>query len=262
TVAYLGTNSATVTGSWIELEFWNGVDASKVILDTDNKLEHCVSVVAIQYWDSHLLDWKVSSYFRNINNPSSRFVSYATAQYILADDDDTGVNNLAYSLRSIEFAPVFDVDSSTGYIKRNVSTIDYETQNHYELQVDVRDSGNLLSVTTVTVWIVDVNEAPMLADNSVLQVSETVIAGKIVGSINAYDPENEDFVLTIVDGNHLSAFSINNMNELVLSHGILDYETYPTYSLKLLIKELRDVNPLSAYGYVTVNVLNDNEAPP
>lgn len=76
TVAYIGADSVGGTGIWIELDFKIQVDASKIVLDTDSKLEHCVSVVAIQYWDSNDLSWKVSSYLRNVDKPSSRFASY------------------------------------------------------------------------------------------------------------------------------------------------------------------------------------------
>lgn len=82
----------------------------------------------------------------------------ASQQYAISDDDDTGDADHTYALTSSELASVFEVDPSTGYIRRNTRSLDYETQNQYDLQLSVRDGGGLLAVTTVTVWIVDVNE--------------------------------------------------------------------------------------------------------
>ncbi|ETL93981.1 hypothetical protein L917_07983 [Phytophthora nicotianae] len=260
TIAKIGSDFVGGTGIWIELVFKIPVSATKVVLATDNDLTHCVSVVIIQYWDAVKADWGASSYLRNINKPSSRFASYAPTQYLLADDDDTGTTNLTYTLRSDQFASLFEIDSSTGYIKINTSALDYETQNYYELQINVQDNGNLRAWTTVMIWIVDVNEAPMLIANSILQVSETAGVGTTIERINLYDPDNDDLAVSIVEGNYQDAFSIE-MNSLVVAHEVLDYETYPTYSLKLLIQELRPVNPLSAYGYLAVTVRDVNEAP-
>ncbi|KAG2863946.1 hypothetical protein PC113_g5015 [Phytophthora cactorum] len=254
TVAYIGSDSVGGTGIWIELEFRIPVDASKVVLDTDSDLTHCVSVVSIQCWDSVKADWDVLSYLRNINKPSSHFASYAPTQYMLADDDDTGTSDLTYSLGGAESrVSAFEIDSSTGYIKRNNSVLDYETQNHYELQISVQDNGNFRALTTVVIWLLDVNEAPMLVANSILQVAETASVGTTIGKISLYDPDNDDLAVTIVEGNYQDAFSIE-MNSLVVAHDTLDYETYPTYSLKLFIEELHNVNPLSAYGYLAVTV--------
>ncbi|KAG4061995.1 hypothetical protein PC123_g3126 [Phytophthora cactorum] len=261
TVAYIGSDSVGGTGIWIELEFRIPVDASKVVLDTDSDLTHCVSVVSIQCWDSVKADWDVLSYLRNINKPSSHFASYAPTQYMLADDDDTGTSDLTYSLGGAESrVSAFEIDSSTGYIKRNNSVLDYETQNHYELQISVQDNGNFRALTTVVIWLLDVNEAPMLVANSILQVAETASVGTTIGKISLYDPDNDDLAVTIVEGNYQDAFSIE-MNSLVVAHDTLDYETYPTYSLKLFIEELHNVNPLSAYGYLAVTVRDVNEAP-
>ncbi|RAW35298.1 hypothetical protein PC110_g8397 [Phytophthora cactorum] len=256
TVAYIGSDSVGGTGIWIELEFRIPVDASKVVLDTDSDLTHCVSVVSIQCWDSVKADWDVLSYLRNINKPSSHFASYAPTQYMLADDDDTGTSDLTYSLGGAESrVSAFEIDSSTGYIKRNNSVLDYETQNHYELQISVQDNGNFRALTTVVIWLLDVNEAPMLVANSILQVAETASVGTTIGKISLYDPDNDDLAVTIVEGNYQDAFSIE-MNSLVVAHDTLDYETYPTYSLKLFIEELHNVNPLSACVKICQMVLS------
>ena len=57
-----------------------------------------------------------------------------------ADDDDAGVNSEInyYLVSSHENA--FDIDSTTGEI-RIVEPLDYETKNHYQLEVEARDNG-------------------------------------------------------------------------------------------------------------------------
>jgi hypothetical protein len=184
----------------------------------------------------------------------------APAQFIVADDDDSGAANLTYSLKSAEYASVFEIDASTGYIRCNTTALNFEAQSYYGLQVSSEDSSSLLAVTTVSIWIVDVDEVPSLTTNAILQVAELTVAGKVVGAINVDDPDGDEVSVTIVEGNLMDVFSIET-NELVLARGILDYEIFPTYSLKLLIEELRDTNPLLSYGYLTVVVLDDNEPP-
>jgi len=76
TVAYIGADSSGDTGIWIELEFKSEVDASKVTLDTDSLLEHCVAIAAVQYWNYNEQAWRDSSYLKGLNQPSSRVFSY------------------------------------------------------------------------------------------------------------------------------------------------------------------------------------------
>ncbi|KAG6574724.1 protocadherin fat-like protein [Phytophthora cinnamomi] len=94
TTAFVGLNMTTDVRMWVEFEFKNEVDASKVILDTGCTPNASVFVVEIQYWNQEKLNWKPSPYFTNTKLSCSRYIAYAPEQYVIADDDDTGNRNL------------------------------------------------------------------------------------------------------------------------------------------------------------------------
>uniref|UniRef100_K3X1D4 Uncharacterized protein n=1 Tax=Globisporangium ultimum (strain ATCC 200006 / CBS 805.95 / DAOM BR144) TaxID=431595 RepID=K3X1D4_GLOUD len=178
----------------------------------------------------------------------------------MADDEDSGAQNLTYSLLSDEFSSIFQVHPSTGHIRRYSQELDYETVNKYELKIQIQDSFGLSALSTVIVWIIDENEAPQLSSSSTISVSEDAITGTVVGAVKVNDPEGDVTMLAISGGNELGLFAIHNGSIQVKKAG-LDYETFPVHTLNVTITEARSVNALQTIATLTVKVLDVNEAP-
>ncbi len=125
------------------------------------------------------------------------------------------------------------------------------------------DDGTPLSDTeTVTVTITGTNDPTDIAPNHFL-VNENVdtTSGYSVGTLASTDPDSSDtFTYSIVGGADAAAFSIGGAgsDELILTDGILDFETQPSYSVTVR------VNDSGGNWYdetLTVDVNDLNEAP-
>ena len=73
----------------------------------------------------------------------------------------------------------FNLDATTGAISW-ISAPDFEmpgdadTDNSYEIEVSVTDSGGLSTTQAVAITVTDLNEAPVLTDPGAISVPETV----------------------------------------------------------------------------------------
>lgn len=179
---------------------------------------------------------------------------------MIADDDDSGAANLTYSLQSSELSSAFDIEASTGHIRRNTQELDFESLSKYDLTVQVQDSTGLTSSSAITVWVIDVNEAPTMKANSTLSVFEDAATGAVVGAIQASDPDGDAISVAITGGNSLGMFSVQN-GILLVAKAALDYESISVHVLQITITELRFTQPLATVATLTVKVLNVNEPP-
>lgn len=179
---------------------------------------------------------------------------------MIADDDDSGTANLTFSLQNSDISNAFEIEASTGHICRNTQELDFESLNKYDLTVQVRDSTGLTSSAPITVWIIDVNEAPRLTANSVLSVFEDAAIGEVVGAIQAIDPDGDAISVAITGGNSLGLFTVQS-GTLVIAKASLDYETVPVHVLEITVRELRSTQPLAVVATLTVKVLDVNDPP-
>lgn len=155
----------------------------------------------------------------------------------------------------------FGVDSLTGVIFQTAS-LDYEDTNEYGLVVSARDSGGLISTATVTLKVIDVNEAPAIVGQSV-NVREDAKVGSPVGrsflSITT-DPDinNEREILKFALLNEEKTFAIDPTTGQVSVIAPLDYETKSMYLVQV---KVADIGGLAGRAELIVNILDVNEPP-
>ena len=120
------------------------------------------------------------------------------------------------------------------------------------------------SLTSVTISISDVNEAPIIANQS-FTVPENSVAATVVGNLVATDPENGALTYTILSGNEANRFVMDASGKItVRASNTLDYEDVNLYSL---VVEVSDdglgvpANVLKDAATITIEVENVNEAP-
>lgn len=147
--------------------------------------------------------------------------------------------------------------------------LNHEVKDTYTLVVRVTDDGvspdELFDTATITLKVLDVNEAPVLED-AVLSVPENSAAGVAVGApLQAVD-EDEDpadaLAYTIISGNDLGLFSIGSSTGAVVvsatGQGRLNHEEQAQYSL---VVKVVDEHGLSDTADIVVKVADVNEAP-
>ncbi len=100
--------------------------------------------------------------------------------------------------------------------------------------------GNLSATTTSTLTIVAENDPPTslsLTQNTVIETTDSRI-GHAVGTLSATDPDRDDSTTySIVGGANEAVFSIDAANSLVLTDGLLDFETQPTYLVTVRVTD-------------------------
>ncbi len=157
---------------------------------------------------------------------------------------------------------VFAIDGNNGYSEaQDVLTVDnIATVN---LNITIADQGAILESEIVTIVIQDVNEfAPDVTD-AVFDVDENSPTGTVIGTLSATDADatNGGFTYSIIAGNDLQIFAIDNDGMLTIDDNIgLDFETTTQVALTV---EVSDNGPGAAKtetAIVTINVnpVNDN----
>jgi VCBS repeat-containing protein len=184
---------------------------------------------------------------------------------VAASDPDAG-DHLTYSITAGNTGGAFAINSTTGAITvANPAALDYETHPTFTLTVEVTDSGTpaRTASATVTIHLADRNEAPTAIDLSPGRVNENTDtrSGTSVGTLSTTDPDAGDTgTYRIIGGADQAHFRVGGAagDELILTDGILDYETQSSYQVTVRVT---DSGGLSQERTFTVTVNDLNEAP-
>lgn len=132
---------------------------------------------------------------------------------VTATDPDAG-DSKYYQITAGNESNIFNVGSLTGQITigANSSKLDYETATSYTLTVRVTDSAGKTDDATVTINVTDVNEAPVLDNQSfyIHQFGTQSDKGDAIGKVVASDDNGDTLTYSIVNGNSNNFFAINS----------------------------------------------------
>ncbi|KAH9503770.1 hypothetical protein Btru_066586 [Bulinus truncatus] len=182
------------------------------------------------------------------------------------DKDPANLNNkITYSIVSGETTK-FEINQSGELILKSNVTLDFESDQKYQIVVKVMDSGlsvQLSSSVTIDVMVKDENDNPpvFIALPSVI-IPEDVTVGSKLATVKATDRDSGDngvILFTITKGNNDTRFTIDPWNGDIYLTSQLDFETQRIFELEITARDLGLI-PLSATGTMTVNVtdINDN----
>jgi hypothetical protein len=163
----------------------------------------------------------------------------------------------------------FDLDPETGVLT-TTRKFDYETEaKTYELNVriyDVSKKAGLEATGTITVELINVNEAPYLKE-IVFSVPESEAVGTALEKpLEGDDPDILDGTATfkyyVLDGNKkvgsTKEFKLDSKTGVFTVASPLDYETTESYSIRVRIE---DEDGGFSDTTVVINVIDVNEAP-
>lgn len=183
-----------------------------------------------------------------------------------ANDVDAG-QTLNYAITSGNDNAGFAIDSTSGAITvADSSVLDFETQPQSVLGVIVTDSAAapLSATATVTINLVDINEAPSFSDaNITVSLDENSAAGTAVATVNAIDVDaGQTLSYAITSGNDDGGFTIDtSTGEItVADSSVMNFETQSQFVLDVSVTD-NATAPLSATATVTVNLVDINEPP-
>lgn len=176
---------------------------------------------------------------------------------------DPDSDELFYELGQGAPDGLFFINSRNGFVTLSDS-LDFETQERYEFNVDVteqRDGGGTFSVPVV-INVADVNEAPVL-ESVGFEIAEDAAPLTEVGTVTATDPDaNQSLTFAITDGDSAGLFTIEPETGVirVADGASLDHESADRWDLTVSVAD--NATPsLAAEAVVTVNVTDVNEPP-
>jgi hypothetical protein len=190
-----------------------------------------------------------------VNDPEGDIASWSIATGNV-DDDSDGTD-------------LFAIDSNGVLSVADPDELDFETPpNTYSLGLTVTDSTGATATGTVTVNVLDVNEAPVIDPNQVLDVDENSDVGTEVGTVTATDAEGSITSWSItspdLDGDGTPAFAIDNTGLITVNDADdLDFEdpSLPDPPAIGVTVTATDAEGLSATETVTIDINDINEAP-
>ena len=181
---------------------------------------------------------------------------------VSATDPDEG-DALTYSLAAGGAGGRFQVDPAGGSVRYLGAGEDYEDgPPRFSLAVRVADAAGLTDTASVTVTVLNLNEAPTFADTAYLfELPENAAGPREVGRVSATDPDDGDaLTYSLAAGGDGGRFQVDPASGSVRYVG--DGEDYedgpPRFSLAVRVADAAGLTDAAA---VTVTVLNLNERP-
>jgi hypothetical protein len=140
------------------------------------------------------------------------------------DPDSTAGDTLFFRIVDGNINDVFQIDESSGIISVAQDELNFETMPAYTLTVAVRDRADagaadvLEQTATITVGLLDMNEAPTMDTVLMRSVSENAGTGTLVGQALAFeDPDNGQTHRFTVSGMWLFLIPLDNPPTLLSS---------------------------------------------
>uniref|UniRef100_A0A8C9MZU0 Cadherin domain-containing protein n=1 Tax=Serinus canaria TaxID=9135 RepID=A0A8C9MZU0_SERCA len=119
----------------------------------------------------------------------------STLVTVTATDADEGLNGklkYSYQMVSLKASEMFHLDAETGAITLT-HNLDFEEGTSYELEVHVRDGGDLSDIAKVVITVTDINDnAPEVSVRWALsEISEDAPSGTVVALLYVQDSDSE-----------------------------------------------------------------------
>jgi hypothetical protein len=169
---------------------------------------------------------------------------------VVATDADE--ETLTFAIVAGNTGSAFAIDSGTGEIT-TAAALNYNDQPNYSLTVRATDPGGLYGSATITVALTSTGPAITPATFSVGEFAEL---GTLVGTVEATDPDGDDFTFAISSGNTGGAFAIDSVSGALTVAAELDYETKPLYSLVIIAT---DTTGRWGTATITVEIIDEIE---
>jgi DNA primase len=183
---------------------------------------------------------------------------------VIATDPDAA-QTMTYSIVSGNTNGAFAINASNGILSVvNATALNFEVTPAFTLTVKVQDNGtgNLSSQAAIAVSLIDINEEPVITNQSFL-IAENSANGTPVGNILASDPDaGQTKTFAIVSGNVNGAFAIDASTGLlsVANSAVLNFEETPSFNLVVKVQD-NGIGNLSSQAGITVSLSDINEVP-
>ncbi|XP_069825399.1 protocadherin gamma-B2-like isoform X32 [Dendropsophus ebraccatus] len=193
-----------------------------------------------------------------------------TILIVRANDRDEGVNGqVTYSFSetsgNIHQTGTFSINSVTGELKTN-SILDFEQTKNYELSVQAKDGGGLVSHCKVLMEVTDENDnVPEISITSLFSpLPEDSPPGTAIALIRVRDQDsgaNGEVDCTIMEDLPFKLILSSGSYYKIVSTRFMDREEVQAYNITILATD-RGLPSLSSRQVITLGVLDVNDNPP
>lgn len=185
-----------------------------------------------------------------------------TAGILSGSDPDGDLNDLTFSILSGNTGDSFTINSSTGEITVNDSTLlDFETTGSFVLSCQVSD-GTHTDNADIVIYLTNVNDNAPVIDERILSINENPMNGTYVGPQSGTDPDGDlnDLSYSIISGNGNDAFTITSSTGQIWVNDStqLDYETTDTFTIIVQVSD----GTYNDAGTTKIALMNLNDNPP
>ncbi|XP_018422196.1 PREDICTED: protocadherin gamma-B5-like [Nanorana parkeri] len=187
-----------------------------------------------------------------------------------ATDKDAGTNGeILYSFSktsgNVHPSGLFSIEPKSGDIKIN-KMLDYEETRNYELSVQAKDGGGLVSHCKVLIEVIDENDnAPEISITSLYSpIPEDSVPGTMIALIEVHDidaGENGQPDCNIFEELPFSLIFSSDSYYRIVTTSNLDRETVSSYNIIVLARD-RGSPPLSSRKMIRLEILDVNDNPP
>nr|DBA30670.1 TPA: hypothetical protein GDO54_006625 [Pyxicephalus adspersus] len=201
----------------------------------------------------------------NENIPANSIVATVTA--IDKDEDVNGQITYSFSKTSgnANNKGTFTINSLTGEIKTN-SNLDYELVTNYELAVQAKDGGGLVSHCKVLVEVMDENDnVPEIYIITLSSpIPEDSAPGTLIALIRLHDKdsaENGEVDCKLSGEMPFNLVFSSNSFYAIVTTGPMDREKVSNYNITIEATD-RGSPPLSSYKTIRLEISDVNDNPP
>ncbi|XP_056424935.1 protocadherin gamma-B1-like, partial [Hyla sarda] len=188
---------------------------------------------------------------------------------INAIDRDEGINGqITYSFTKTStnvYHHIFSIDPVSGDIKID-KHVDFEFTKDYELSVQAKDGGDLISHCKVLIEVIDVNDnAPEIFLTSFsTPIPEDSIVGTLIALIEVHDKDsgqNGEVDCKLLEEIPFNLVLSSDNYYTIITTSSMDREEVSSYTITLLATD-RGSPPLSSQRTITLEISDVNDNPP
>ncbi len=183
---------------------------------------------------------------------------------VSATDPDFG-QSLSYSIAAGNTNGAFQINPTTGALRvSDIGLLNFESVPDYFLSIQATDSGfpPLTKTAQVTIHVTDLNEPPVL-NNQSITIPEGTAIGTLLATLTAINPEpGQQLTYSIIAGNANNSFAIDPVTGQVsvVLNRILNFEDQS--QLVLTVQVIDNSQPsLTDTATLTLNLTDVNEPP-
>merc|ERR1711871_246874 len=211
------------------------------------------------------------------NNPGD--ATLQTHEFWISAGNDNGAFSIDVASGQLSLSKQSACVRDDDMERTSCSTIDFEKQSSYLLEISVRDSGleggvdRKVAVAFVNIYVEDVNEAPRFykvvryVKEQANRVPEQAFDRNVGPPLYGEDDDGDEMRFAITDAqaedlNFPFAIDSETGQLRVVGNNVLDYETKSQYKFEVVASDFAEGrDPKSTRQIITVKVIDVNENP-